>query len=152
MDSRIRIATPAELLTAAKLLHRFNREFDEPAPTPEQLAKRLQEITVTGETLVLLAEDPATGIAVVRFRLALWSSGLESYLAELYVTPERRRFGLGRALLVAGMEQAQAKGADSMDLGSDEGDVAAHSLYESLGFTRHGGSHGELSYFYEREL
>ena len=151
MDPRIRQAAPAEALEAAQLLHRFNREFDEPTPEPEALAKRLAELLAGGHDLVLLADSPACGIAVVRFRPALWSAGLESYLAELYVTPERRRQGLGRALMVTALALAKQKGADSMDLGTDEGDLAAHALYESLGFSR-GRPGGPVSWYYEREL
>jgi hypothetical protein len=54
--------------------------------------------------------------------------------------------------MLAAIELAKAKGADTMELGSDEGDHAAHALYESLGFTNRGGPDGQISYFYEREL
>ena len=51
------------------------------------------------------------------------------------------------------IEQARRRGADSMDLGTSEGDVAARALYESLGFTnREGGRDGPVMYFYERDL
>ena len=36
-----------------------------------------------GDTLVLLAGDGPDGLAVLRFRAAIWSAGLENYLAEL---------------------------------------------------------------------
>ncbi len=40
-----------------------------------------------------------------------------------------------------------------MDLGTSEDDVAARSLYESLGFDNRGGRpDGPVNYFYEREL
>ena len=51
------------------------------------------------------------------------------------------------------IEVARARGADHMDLGSSEDDVAARSLYESLGFiNREGGPDGPITYFYERNL
>ena len=151
MDPRVRPAAVADAPEAGRLLHRFNREFDEPTPAPEALAARLAELLAGGNDQVLLAEAPASGIAVLRFRPALWSAGLECYLAELYVTPERRRQGLGRALMVAALELAKQKGADSMDLGTDDTDHAAHALYESLGFSR-GRPGGPVSWYYEREL
>jgi ribosomal protein S18 acetylase RimI-like enzyme len=44
-------------------------------------------------------------------------------------------------------------GADYMDLGTAETDVAARSLYESLGFSnREGKPDGPVNYFYERDL
>ena len=48
---------------------------------------------------------------------------------------------------------ARGRGADHMDLGTSEDDVAARALYESLGFrNREGRADGPVSYFYEREL
>jgi ribosomal protein S18 acetylase RimI-like enzyme len=75
------------------------------------------------------------------------------YLAELYVVPDKRRRGLGRALMQAAMASARERGADHMDLGTGEQDVAARALYESLGFSnREGRADGPINYFYEREL
>lgn len=92
-------------------------------------------------------------MAVLRFRPALWTDALECYLAELYVAPAARRRGLGRALLEAAIEHARERGADHMDLGTGEQDVAARTLYESLGFSnREGRPDGHVNYFYERAL
>ena len=93
------------------------------------------------------------GLAALRFRAAIWSSGLECYLAELYVVPSRRGQGLGRVLMEAAMKEARERGADTMDIGVDEPDTAARHLYESLGFTnRAGGADGPVMYLYERDL
>jgi GNAT superfamily N-acetyltransferase len=152
-DSRVRVAGVEEAASIGRLLDRFNREFDEPTPGPASLTERIARLLCEGETVVLAAEEGPAGIAVLRFRPAIWSEGLECYLAELYVVPERRREGLGRGLMEAALELARARGADSMDLGSEEGDRAAHALYESLGFSNRGGRpDGELSFFFEREL
>ena len=97
-------------------------------------------------------EVPA-GLAILRFRAAIWSDGLECYLAELYVVPAHRRQGLGKALMTAAIQEARQRGADIMDIGVDEPDIAARHLYKSLGFTnRAGGAGGPLMYVYEREL
>ena len=90
---------------------------------------------------------------MLRFRPSLWSEGRECYLAELYVVPARRGHGLGRALLEAAMALARARGADHMDLGTSEDDVAARALYESCGFVnREKPPDGPVMYVYEREL
>jgi ribosomal protein S18 acetylase RimI-like enzyme len=90
---------------------------------------------------------------VLRFRTAIWSDALECYLAELYVVPAQRGRGLGRALMLAAMELARERGADHMDLGTSDDDVAARALYESLGFSnREGRPDGPVNYFYERDL
>jgi ribosomal protein S18 acetylase RimI-like enzyme len=101
---------------------------------------------------VLLGGDGPDGLAVLRLRASIWSAGLESYLAELYVTPAMRGRGLGRGLMEAALRTARERGADTMDIGVDEPDLAARALYESLGFTNRSGADGPLMYVYEREL
>ena len=102
---------------------------------------------------MLLGGAGPDGLAVLRFRPAIWSEALECYLAELYVVPDRRGGGLGRALMHAAMALARDRGADHMDLGTGESDIAARALYESLGFSnREGKPNGLVNYFYEREL
>jgi ribosomal protein S18 acetylase RimI-like enzyme len=149
----VRRATAEDAEAVGRLLDDFNREFDEPTPGPEALAKRVRELLAGGDTVVLVGGAGPDGLAVLRFRLSIWTEGLECYLAELYVIPERRRHGLGRALMEEAMEVARAQGADYMDLGTSEDDVAARALYESLGFSnREGKPDGPLNYYYEREL
>ena len=149
----VRLADPDDAAVIGRLLHDFNREFDEPTPAPSALAERLRQLIEGGDTLVLLAGDGPDGLAVLRIRAAIWSAGLECYLAELYVTPASRGRGLGRALMESALREARARGADTMDIGVDEPDLAARRLYESLGFSnRAGGADGPLMYVYEREL
>ena len=137
----------------ARLLRDFNREFDEPTPELHQLTERVRELLAQGEISVLLAGTGPDGIAVLRFRPEIWTRALECHLAELFVVPERRGEGLGRALVVEAIELARRKGADYMDVGTGEDDVAARALYESLGFSNRGGKPGApVNLFYEREL
>src|ERR1700722_2548910 len=153
MMHRVRRADRDDAAVIGRLLYDFTREFDEPTPAPSILAERLRQIIEGGETTVLLGGDGPDGLAVLRFRAAIWSDGLECYLAELYVAPARRGRGLGRALMEAALSEARGQGADTMDIGVDEPDLAARRLYESLGFTnRVGGAGGPLMYVYERNL
>jgi ribosomal protein S18 acetylase RimI-like enzyme len=153
VDPAVRVAKVADAKRVGQLLYDFNTEFDEPTPSSEQLAQRVRELLNEGDTTVLLAGAGPDGLAVLRFRSAIWSQALECYLAELYVVPDMRRRGLGRALMLAAIEHARDAGADHMDLGTGEQDVAARALYESLGFSnREGKPNGPINYFYEREL
>jgi ribosomal protein S18 acetylase RimI-like enzyme len=149
----VRRGTPADAADIGRLLHDFNTEYDDPTPGPERLAERIKSLLAGGDTVVLLGGSGPDGLAVLRFREAIWSEALECYLAELYVVPARRGRGLGRALMTAAMEVARETGADYMDLGTSDTDVAARALYESLGFSnREGKPDGPVNYFYEREL
>ena len=152
-DPRIRRAGAADAPAIGRLLHDFNTESDDPTPGPDALAARIGALLEAGDTAVVLAGDGPDGLAVLRFRPALWSTALECYLAELYVVPPRRGHGLGRVLMEAAIELARGEGADYMDLGTAETDVAARALYESLGFSnREGKPGGPVNYYYEREL
>ncbi len=152
-DPTIRRADVADAEAIGRLLHDFNSEFDESTPGPRRLAERVRQLITEGEITVLLAGAGPDGVAVLRFRPSIWTQGLESYLAELYVVPDRRGQGLGRALMEAAIDLARREGADYMDLGTGEDDVAARALYESLGFDNRGGKpDGPVNYFYEREL
>lgn len=151
----VRRAGVADAEALGRLLHDFNAEYDEPSPGPAAFAERLRELLAAadGDTAPLVAGDGPDGFAILRFRPSLYSRALECYLAELYVVPDRRGQGLGRALLEAAIALARDQGADRMDLGTSEDDVAARALYEKLGFTnREQPPDGPIMVVYEREL
>ena len=152
-DLLVREAGAADAEDVARLLHAFNTEFDSPTLEPPALAERVRELLAGGDTKILVGGAGPDGVAVLRFRPAIWTLALECYLAELYVTPVLRGRGLGRALMEEAIELARREGATYMDLGTSEDDVAARALYESLGFSnREGKPDGPLNYFYERDL
>lgn len=149
----VRMATAADAVAIARLLDRFNREYDEPTPGVDALAGRVADLIDSGETDAVLGGGGTDGVAVLRFRPPLWTAGSECYLAELYVTPECRGRGVGRALMEEALRHARRRGADWMSIEVDEPDTAARHLYESLGFSnRDGGPHGSVMFVYEREL
>ncbi|MFZ5847519.1 MAG: GNAT family N-acetyltransferase [Actinomycetota bacterium] len=145
-----------DVAAAARLLHDFNREYDEPSPAPEELATRLTELVAADQATVLLARAHVTGepvgVAVLRLQPSLWSRGLEAYLAELYVVPGRRGQGYGRELITEAMQVARERGADYAYVITTEEDRLAQRLYEAAGFRRTEGEGGPLMLAYEREL
>jgi GNAT superfamily N-acetyltransferase len=152
-DLAVRRAEVTDAEAIARLLHDFNSEFGEPTPGPRALAERVRYLLPAGEITVLLGGSGPDGLAVLRFRPAIWTETLDCYLEELYVVPDRRGRGLGRALMEAAIDLARREGAAHMNLGTGEDDVAARALYERLGFSnREGKSDGPVNYFYEREL
>jgi ribosomal protein S18 acetylase RimI-like enzyme len=153
-EQNIRRATADDAGEVARLLHDFNTEFDEPSPGIEVLAERAAEMIGAGEMTVLLGGEGPDGIAQLRYRRSIWSGELDAYLEELYVAPERRGEGIGRALLEAVMDSAREEGATHIDLGTSEDDTAALGLYESAGFTNREGDpeSGPRMLYFEREL
>lgn len=151
--AEVRRAGDGDASEIGRLLDDFNREFGDATPGAEALGERVGELLAGGDTAVLLAGGGPQGLALLRFRPALWSAGLECHLAELYVVPELRGRGIGRTLLDAAIELARERGADHMDLGTSVDDRAARALYESAGFTnREGRPDGPSMLYYEREL
>lgn len=149
----IRIAGEQDAVELARLFTDFNHEFDEPTPDPMVIAGRIGEHIREGHSTFVLAGERPDGFSQLRLRPSLYVAGLEAHLQELYVVPDRRGHGIGRALLEASIEAARRAGAEWMDLGTSEDDTAARGLYESAGFTnREGGREGPVMYVYERDL
>ena len=149
----IRRATSADAEEIGRLLHDFNTEFDEPTAPAAILAERAAGFIEDDTLTFLLAGEGPDGIVQMRYLRTMWDRGLSAYLEELYVVPELRGKGTGRALLETAMETARAAGATHMDLNTGETDTAARALYESAGFTnREGKADGPSMLYYEREL
>jgi ribosomal protein S18 acetylase RimI-like enzyme len=152
-DVPIRLAGPDDAPDVARLLHDFNTEFEDYTPDVETLTENARTMLADGDMTVLLAGEGPDAIAELRFRRSVWKLDVHAYLEELYVAPELRGQGFGRALLNAAMDAARERGATHIDLGTSEDDTAARALYESAGFTnREGRPDGPVMLFYEREL
>lgn len=148
----IRLAAPGDAEAIGRTLDAFNREFGIATPGPSALSQRVREL-LAADMFVLLAGERPDGLALLRLRPSLWTPGLECYLAELYVVPERRCRRIGTALMQVALAEARARGADTMNIEVDEPDTVARHLYERLGFSnREGGPEGPLMYVYERAL
>jgi len=149
----VRRGEPADAGAIGRLLHDFNEEYEEFTPGADKLAERVRELLAGDDTVALLAGDEPDGFAVLRFRASLYVDALECYLAELYVVPDKRGRGIGRALMDEVFAIAREKGATHIELNTSDDDVAARALYEKLGFTnREGKADGPVMYYYEREL
>lgn len=148
----IRAASAADAGTLAALLHAFNSEYDEPTPGAEALADHYRELLDSGELRALLAGE-ADGFSQFRLKRSHYTGLPDAYVEELYVVPERRGEGIGRALLEATIAAAREAGATHIELNTGETDTAARALYESSGFTnREGAPDGPRMLYYEREL
>ncbi len=153
MSAEVDLATPDDAADIGRLLDQFNREYDDPTPGAVAVAERCAELIAREEITVLLVGDGPDGLAVVRFRPSLWSDQDEAYLEELYVIPQRRGEGLGRALLGEVIELSREREVSYIALGTSTDDTAAIGLYESAGFTnREGKPDGPSMLWYELEL
>jgi ribosomal protein S18 acetylase RimI-like enzyme len=92
--------------------------------------------------LALFDGDPA-GIAIFRFRRRLGFARFQGWLSDLYVRPAFRGRGIGRVLLQACLEEWRLRQGVSIMLETGASNVAARSLYESMGFAE-AGKHFQL--------
>ena len=134
------------------MLHDFNLEFGDPSPGPEVIEPRVRTFIEDGPKVYLLAGDGPDGFAQIDFHLSVWADGPVAFLDELYVRPELRGRGRGRALMEAFLALARERGAAGAEVVTGENDVEARALYESFGFRNEiEGPEKERALFYELE-
>jgi len=91
-----------------------------------------------GKGIALLAWERAApvGVAILSFSHQLERGGATAWLDELYVEPERRGRGVGRALLRRALREARKEGCESVHLEVVRGHDRAARLYVREGFQR----------------
>jgi ribosomal protein S18 acetylase RimI-like enzyme len=138
MTVRVRPCAAADLEQVSVLFDQYRQFYRQPADpmlTREFITQRFEG----GESFVLVAEAEGTG--VIGFcqlypSFCSVAAGPILMLYDLFVTPALRRHGAGRMLLQAAAEYARGTGAVRMDLATAKTNLAAQSLYESLGWAR----------------
>ena len=78
------------------------------------------------------ANDRLLGIALVVFHPSTWSPTSYCYLEDLYVTPEARGLGTGKALIEAVYTAADARGATRTYWVTEESNADARRLYDRV--------------------
>ena len=150
------VFTADDTVTAARLLHDFNREFGAPTPGRDAIARRLAELLGDEATFALVATLPGSGdvvgIALVTLRPNIWYQGWVGMLDELYVVPEQRDHGIGTSLLHAAEAELVSRGGEVLEIGVDGEDAAAQRFYERHGYADHDAWSDQPSKMYFREL
>jgi GNAT superfamily N-acetyltransferase len=78
------------------------------------------------------AADVPVGLAHLLFHRSTWSPTCYCYLEDLFVAPERRKQGIGRALIEAVFREADARGATRTYWMTQEHNHVARALYDRL--------------------
>jgi len=116
-------------------------QFDEHSiPTSGEALKQAIAAVLQNEGLglFLVARDGGEiiALAALSFAWTLEHAGKTAWLDELYVVPERRGQGVGRALLERVIAEARALGCRAIDLEVDQAHQRAERLYQREGFER----------------
>jgi ribosomal protein S18 acetylase RimI-like enzyme len=87
-----------------------------------------------GFFLLAQVEQRLAGVAYVALTWTLEHGGRTAWLEELYVPPELRNRGIGRALLRAALGTARERGCAAVDLEVERDHARAENLYRREGF------------------
>jgi len=150
-DIRIIQATPAELDQAAPLFDAY-RQFYKRPPALDAARRFLSARLAKQDSVFYLGYAPASSTRASGFvhlypsfdSLAMKPRWI---LYDLYVAPESRRHGLGRALMNRATALARESGASHLALETAKDNLQAQALYEQLGYVR-----DELFYAYNLSL
>lgn len=126
----VRPARPAD----APQLRELNRLFNGEGVADEALTR--ERLANSGPERCLVCEH---GDRLLGFVCAICFSSFcyvdpVGELTELFVLPDARRMGVGRALVCAMIEQLRSEGATEVHLLTGQHNHAAQALYEQCGF------------------
>jgi ribosomal protein S18 acetylase RimI-like enzyme len=135
---RTRIATLADLDIVAPLFDAY-RQFYEQAPDAAAARHFIRDRLQRDESTVLLAlNDAQQAIGFCQLYPIFCSIEAKPIysLSDLFVVPEARRSGAGRALLLAAERHARNTGRVRLELTTAHTNKTAQAAYESLGWQR----------------
>jgi ribosomal protein S18 acetylase RimI-like enzyme len=133
----IRQATLADIDALAPLFDAYRRFYEQPgdiALASDFLHERLER----NESTILVAEDAGQLLGFCQL-YPTWCSVAAArifVLYDLFVDPDVRRGGVGRALMQAAQAFGRAAGAVRLDLTTARTNTRAQALYESEGWQR----------------
>jgi len=155
-DPRVWVAEFHEAPTVARLLVEFRDWNGGDWPSENAFLGSVELIMERGEGEFLLgaiaADSPAVAICQLRYRFSVWVAAYDCWLEDLFVSDTARGQGLGRAMVKAAFDRAEARGARRIELDTKEGNLRARGLYESLGFSAESKGAGGRDLFYGRRI
>jgi ribosomal protein S18 acetylase RimI-like enzyme len=139
MTPRIWVAERHEAEAVAGLLTEFRDWMGRDWPSDNSFLASVERLLEQAAVEYLLgAPDEgraAAGVVQLRYRWGVWWAAEDCWLEDLYVRDAARGSGLGRALTLAALDRARARGCRRVELDVNTENGPALRLYESLGFT-----------------
>lgn len=136
-EHKVHRASPADVPALAPLFDAY-RIFYGQRSDVKLAEKYLHDRLHTGESVIFFCRQPSS-LAVAGFTQLYPSFSSVSaariwILNDLFIAPECRRFGFGRALIQAVHDHARQTGAVRVVLSTENTNHPAQALYESLGY------------------
>ena len=132
----IRFATPADaatILALIRALAAYEREPDAVEASEATLASQLAEPSPPFECLIAEVDGEAAGFALFFHTYSTWRGRRGLWLEDLFVRPEHRGAGIGRALLVELARLAVARGCARFEWTVLDWNELAIGFYRGLG-------------------
>jgi GNAT superfamily N-acetyltransferase len=133
---RIRPATPADvpiILELIRDLATYERAPSEVTATEEQLLQVLFGEKPVAEVLLASEGEAPVGFAVFFYNFSTWLGRPGLYLEDLFIRPEHRGKGYGRALLVDLAKIARDRSCGRMEWAVLDWNEPAIEFYKKLG-------------------
>jgi GNAT superfamily N-acetyltransferase len=121
------------ILQLIRDLATYERAPDEVVATEEQLVDVLFGERPVAEVLLAFEEKSPVGFAVYFYNFSTWLGRPGLYLEDLFVEPEKRGKGYGRALLVELARIARDRGCGRMEWAVLNWNEPAIKFYQALG-------------------
>ena len=133
----VRQAVLSDLPVLAPLFDAY-RQFYGRAPDLAAAESFLRERLTRQESTVFLAHAESSPVGFTQLYPSFSSVSLARtfILNDLFVVPDRRRAGVGSALLGAAVDYARSLGAVRVTLNTDIGNATAQATYEARGWKR----------------
>jgi GNAT superfamily N-acetyltransferase len=135
-EFQIRPARVEDVPVILQLIHdlaTYERAPDEVSATEEQLVDVLFGEKPAAEVLLAFEEESPVGFAVYFFNFSTWLGRAGLYLEDLFVKPEKRGKGYGRALLIELAKIARDRGCGRMEWAVLDWNEPAIKFYRALG-------------------
>jgi GNAT superfamily N-acetyltransferase len=132
----IRAATPDDVPTILQLvreLAEYEREPDAVVATEAMLARALFDPHPAAEAVIAEVAGEPRGFALFFHNFSTWTGRRGLYLEDLYVTPDARGQGLGKALLAHLAGLAIDRGCARFEWAVLDWNAPAISFYNSVG-------------------
>jgi GNAT superfamily N-acetyltransferase len=121
------------ILELIRDLAAYERAPNEVTATKEQLVDVLFGERPAAEVLLAFEGQSSVGFAVYFYNFSTWLGRPGLYLEDLFVKPERRGKGYGRALLIELAKIAQERGCGRMEWAVLDWNEPAIKFYRALG-------------------
>ena len=130
---RARIEDVPIILQLIRDLATYERAPDDVVATEEQVVDVLFGERPVAEVLLAFEAESPVGFAVYFFNFSTWLGRPALYLEDLFVKPEKRGKGYGRALLVELAKIARGRGCGRMEWAVLDWNEPAIKFYRALG-------------------